>query len=60
MIQYHDPPTLLQTLLTSKSQVGGALMAGKLDGGGGVSITVDQNLLREMTTPRPMYLWRGQ
>jgi len=60
VIQYHDPPTLLQTLLSSKSKVGGALAGGKLDGGGGVSITVDQNLLREMTTPRPMYLWRGQ
>jgi protease-4 len=59
VVRYQDPPSLMQILMSSKSNVGGAL-----SGGGGespaVSITVDRNLLHELNTPRPLYLWRGQ
>jgi protease-4 len=59
VVRYQDPPSLMQILMSSKSNVGGALSGG----GGespGVSITVDRNLLHELNTPRPLYLWRGQ
>ena len=54
VIRYHDPPSLLQILMAS-SNVGGASAKGD-----GVSVTVDQKLLQDLTTPRPLYLWRGQ
>jgi protease-4 len=54
VIRYHDPPSLLQILMAS-SNVGGATARGE-----GVSVTVDQKLLQDLTTPRPLYLWRGQ
>ena len=54
VVRYHDPPTLMQMLLAS-SKVGAATANGE-----GVSVTVDQKLLHELSTPRPLYLWRGQ
>lgn len=59
IVRYHDPPSLMQ-LLMAKTNVVGALAGGTGDGGAGVSITVDQKLLHELSTPRPLYLWRGQ
>jgi protease-4 len=54
VVRYHDPPSLLQLLMAS-SNIGGTTAKGE-----GVSITVDQKLLHELSTPRPLYLWRGQ
>jgi protease IV len=59
VVRYQDPPSLMQILMASKSNVPGALAA---QGGGvpGVNINIDPNLIHELTTPRPLYLWRGQ
>jgi len=59
VVKYEDPPTLMQKLLSSRSTIGGAVAAGQGQAPG-VNVTIDQNLLHELTTPRPMYLWRGQ
>ena len=59
IVRYQNPPSLMQLLMASGSTVGG-LMAGGGEGTPSVSITVDQKLLHELSTPRPMYLWRGQ
>jgi protease-4 len=51
-----DPPSLLKVLLSSNS-------TGPAQGNGApgtVNVTLDARLLTELTTPRPMYLWRGQ
>ena len=58
VVRYQDPPSLMQ-LLMARSNVAGAVAAARGDMPG-VSITVDQNLLHELSTPRPLYLWRGQ
>jgi protease-4 len=55
VVRYESPPSLMQILMSSKSNVSGATASG-----GGVNVNVDASLLRELTTPRPMYLWRGQ
>jgi protease-4 len=59
VVRYQDPPSLMQILLASKSNVPGALAS---QGGGapGVNVTIDPSLIHELTTPRPLYLWRGQ
>lgn len=57
VVRYQDPPTLMQLLMASKSNVAGALAGGDAPG---VNITIDPKLLHEMNTPRPLYLWRGQ
>ena len=54
--RYQNPPTLMDMLMSGKSNVGG----GSASAAGGVSIHVDAKLLDELTTPRPLYLWRGQ
>jgi len=59
VVRYQDPPSLMQILMASKSNVPGALAAAQGQAPA-VSITVDQNLLHEFTTPQPLYLWRGQ
>lgn len=57
IVRYQDPPSLMQLLMASKSNVLG--VAGRIDAAG-VNVTIDQNLLHELATPRPLYLWRGQ
>lgn len=59
IVRYQDPPSLMQLLMASKSDVAGTMAGGKIDASG-VSITIDRNLLHELSTPRPLYLWRGQ
>lgn len=56
VVRYQDPPSLMQ-LLMARSSVAAAVARGDAPA---VSITVDQNLLHELSTPRPLYLWRGQ
>ena len=65
IVQYQDPPTLMQILLSSSNRTGtpGTTFGIGVGGNGSpaaVNITLDANLLRELNTPRPMYLWRGQ
>ena len=68
IVQYQDPPTLMSMLLSSnRTGVAGAILAGRgvaagagNGAGGSVNVTIDANLLHELSTPRPMYLWRGQ
>lgn len=61
IVQYQNPPTLMQVLMSSRNT---SVPGGILSGGNGtarsVNITLDANLLHELSTPRPMYLWRGQ
>jgi protease-4 len=64
IVRYADPPTLMDILLSSKSEGIRSFASGGSGGRGGtVNVTIDSDLLRELTefnTPRPLYLWRGQ
>jgi len=60
IVRYHEPPSLLDLLMSSKSNVGTGAALGGGAGAGSVNVTVDANLLSELSTPRPLYLWRGQ
>jgi protease-4 len=60
VVKYQDPPSLLD-VFAAESTLSGARAAGA--GGvtiNGVNVNVDAALLHEITTPRLMYLWRGQ
>jgi protease-4 len=60
VVRYHDPPSLMDLFMSSRSNGVTGVTVGQGAGGGAVNITVDANLLRELSTPRPLYLWRGQ
>jgi protease-4 len=58
VVRYHDPPSFFSALTDSKSNIGGA----SASGGQSVNvngINVNAGDLRELLTPRLMYLWRG-
>jgi protease-4 len=64
IVKYHDPPTFFDSLMSGKSNIGGA--TGATGGAGGAGQTINVNGiqvnagdLRELMTPRLMYLWRG-
>ena len=59
VIRYQDPPSFMDVLLSSRSSVG-SVIGGAAGEGAGVTIKIDQNLIHELSTPRPLYLWRGQ
>jgi protease-4 len=59
VIRYQDPPSFMDVLLSSRSNVG-SIVSGAAGEGSGVTIKIDQNLIHELSTPRPLYLWRGQ
>jgi protease-4 len=59
IVRYQDPPTFMQLLMSSRSALP-ALAAGGDGRSPAVNVTIDQRLLHEMSTPRPLYLWRGQ
>ena len=56
VVRYQNPPSLMDLLMAARSNIGPGIAAG----GGGMAITIDQKLLHELSTPRPLYLWRGQ
>ena len=56
VVRYQDPPTMLDLLLSGKSGVGTAA-SGSVQING---ININAADLHELTTPRLMYLWRGQ
>jgi protease-4 len=65
IVKYHDPPNFLESLMSGKSNVGGAAAnaAGRSAVGQTVNINgiqVNAGDLRELMTPRMMYLWRGE
>ena len=55
VVRYLNPPTVFD-LLSAKSNVG-AVSAGA---NGGVNVHLDWQKLQEFSTPRMMYLWRGE
>jgi protease-4 len=62
VVRYREPPSFLEALASGQSNVGGVSAS---SAGGGQSITINGvNVnaadLRELLTPRLMYLWRGQ
>ena len=59
VIRYQDPPSFMDVLLASRSNVG-SVIGGGAGEGAGVTVKIDQNLIHELSTPRPLYLWRGQ
>jgi protease-4 len=59
VVRYQDPPTFMELLMSSRSVLP-ALGAGGDGRSPAVNVTIDQRLLHEMSTPRPLYLWRGQ
>jgi protease-4 len=52
VVRYEHQPSIMD-ILGASSGIGGA-------GDSKVNVTIDKNLLRELTTPRVMYLWRGE
>ncbi|MEO6436628.1 MAG: signal peptide peptidase SppA, partial [Tepidisphaeraceae bacterium] len=62
VVKYQDPPTLFDTLMSSQSNVSGAppgpaAVPGTVQING---VNINAADLHEFTTPRLMYLWRGQ
>jgi protease IV len=59
VVRYQDPPSFLD-VFAAESKLGG--MKGAAGGVqiNGVNVNVDAALLHEVTTPRLMYLWRGE
>lgn len=55
VVRYANPPSLLDAL-SAKSNVG-AISA---SGNSGVNVQLDWRKLQELTTPRMLYLWRGE
>ena len=64
VVKYKDPPSLLDVFAAEGRLGGSEAGARALPGGGvtinGVNLNVDAGLLHELTTPRLMYLWRGE
>jgi protease-4 len=61
IVKYQDPPTFMDALLSGKANVS----TGGASGGPGQSIqingvNINAGDLRELMTPRLMYLWRGE
>jgi protease-4 len=56
VVRYADPPSALEILLGRSSTPDPAAL---LDGAG-LRVKVDPAVIHELTTPRMMYLWRGQ
>ena len=62
IVKYHDPPNFLDALMSGKSNIGGGRAAG---GSAGQSvqingININAGDIRELMTPRLMYLWQGE
>ena len=62
IVKYHDPPSFFDALTSGKSNIGGAASRA---GAGGSSvqingININAGDIRELMTPRLMYLWMGE
>jgi protease-4 len=55
VVRYHNPPSFLDAL-SAKSNVG----AVSASANSGVNVQLDWQKLQELTTPRMLYLWRGE
>jgi ClpP class serine protease len=55
VVKYRDPPTIFDAL-SSSSRVGGPQSKSVTING----VSVNASELRDLLTPRLMYLWRGQ
>lgn len=60
VVRYHNPPTLLQQLMSARSGIGSPGVSAQPAGGVTVNVNLDPKLLDALSTPRPLYLWRGQ
>jgi protease-4 len=61
IVKYHDPPNFFDALMSGKSNIGG----GRAGGAAGQSvqingININAGDLRDLMTPRLMYLWQGE
>ncbi len=59
VVRYANPPSLLEAL-SAKSNVGAVSASVGGEKGGGVNVQLDWRKLQELTTPRMLYLWRGE
>jgi len=57
VVRYEEPPSIFD-ILSSKSTLPAQGASGNLTVNG-VNVTLDPKLIQEFTTPRMMYLWRG-
>lgn len=55
VVRYANPPSLLEALST-KSNIGAVTASAR----NGVNVQLDWQKLQELTTPRMLYLWRGE
>jgi ClpP class serine protease len=61
VVRYHDPaPSLLDLVLGNSGSEEAQFPRSGQFGAGGINVNVDANTLNELTTPRMLYLWRGQ
>jgi hypothetical protein len=51
VVNFHEAPSLLD-LLTSDSKFRGSGFTAR-----GINVNIDAQVLEELATPRPMYLW---
>jgi len=58
IVKYHDPPNIFDALMSGKSNLPTGGRANHTITINGVNINAGD--LRELMTPRLMYLWRGQ
>jgi protease-4 len=54
VVKFEERPTLMDMFSSSKFDAGNAKVVN------GVNVNVDGNLVKELLTPRMMYLWTGQ
>jgi protease-4 len=62
VVRYEKTPGMLQLLGMARSSVtspNAGLPAG-VQSDGGVTLRIDGSFLRDLMTPRPLYLWRGE
>jgi protease IV len=57
VVRYTNPPSLMD-LFSMESNLPEGIS--RMKGSGGIHINIDAGLLHEMTTPRLMYMWRGE
>jgi protease IV len=65
IVKFHDPPNFLDALMSGKSNLGGGRASSGVGVGAGSSvqingININAGDLRDLMTPRLMYLWQGE
>jgi protease-4 len=60
VVRYEYLPSFLDVLAGGNAQSSSLASAKLMDGGVNVNLKIDREMIDELTTPRLMYIWRGQ